>query len=89
MNDGDYSYVIMYATRLISDVRRMTKRVPGKESIIANCCSVLGNAYLETRDDKKALSFHMEDFRLGDELYAAAWRGCYIDATNLSQCGLA
>ena len=68
MANGEYMYVAIHAKELISDVKGMQKRFPGKESIVANCCSILGNAYLEMRDDRKALSYHMEDFRLGDQL---------------------
>ena len=68
MEACDYNCVIVYATRLITDVKRMERRIAGKESIMANCFSLLGNAYLESGDHKKAASYHMQDYRIGEEL---------------------
>ena len=69
MEACDYNCVIVYAQRLVADVKRMERRVSGKESILANSFSLLGNAYLELGDHKMAASYHMQDFRLGEELY--------------------
>ena len=64
-----YKRVITSAKRLLDRLDRLEPPIVGNEYVTANCSCVLGNAFLELRDDKRALSYHMRDYRTGAELY--------------------
>ena len=63
-----YKRVVQTAKLLLERLERLVPPVAGHEYVAANCACVLGNAFLELRDDKRALAYHLKDYRTGAEL---------------------
>lgn len=69
MEKTQWNRAIESAKKLIEHIGKMERKIPNRESVIANIFSLIGNAYLELGDDKKALAFHLKDLHLSSELY--------------------
>ena len=78
-----YKRVITSAKRLLD---QLEPPILGHEYVTANCSCVLGNAFLELRDDKRALSYHMRDYRTGTELYDFSARTCVTNSFFPTGC---
>ena len=67
MKHKHYNRVIKAAKQLTDELNKLAKPLPGQEQVLANCACLLGDAYLEKRDDKRALAYHMQDYNIGTE----------------------
>ena len=70
LSEGQYKDTIAQCRKLIQYIRSCDPyQIPGIERVRPYCLSLIGRAYTELGDDKKALAFHQHDLQNSSERY--------------------